>query len=192
MRRHRRPERAAPALLLAFALACTSPEPPPPAAEEAAPPPAAPLHPVTLLYVEGASGLLAPCEASLPSAGTPEEAYAALLTRYLEGPACPGLDTPFAERTALRAVYALAQGRVVVDLTGQAMAGGGSATESLRVYGLVDTLKVNFPEITSVRLLVEGREVETLLGHIDLQHPLPPEPSLLTPAGRALLAPEAP
>ncbi|ABA89959.1 germane superfamily protein [Syntrophotalea carbinolica DSM 2380] len=49
---------------------------------------------------------------------------------------------------------------------------GGSMSELLTVYGLVNTLAVNLPHIRKVSILVEGQAVETLKGHVDLRQPL--------------------
>lgn len=49
---------------------------------------------------------------------------------------------------------------------------GGSMSELLTIYGLANTLAVNFPHIRKVRILVEGRPVETLKGHVDLRQPI--------------------
>ena len=49
---------------------------------------------------------------------------------------------------------------------------GGSVDELLTVYTLVDALTSNLPAVTAVQLLVDGREVETLAGHVDLRRPL--------------------
>lgn len=49
---------------------------------------------------------------------------------------------------------------------------GGSASELLTVYSLVDTLAVNFPHIRQLRILVEGEEIETIKGHVDLRKPI--------------------
>ena len=35
-----------------------------------------------------------------------------------------------------------------------------------------ETLTVNLPAITHVQILVDGKEVDTLAGHVDLRHPL--------------------
>ena len=37
---------------------------------------------------------------------------------------------------------------------------------------LVDALTVNLPAISAVQVLIDGREVETLAGHVDLRRPL--------------------
>jgi hypothetical protein len=49
---------------------------------------------------------------------------------------------------------------------------GGSLSELLTVYAIVNTLTVNLPAIVRVQILVDGKEVDTLAGHVDLRHPL--------------------
>jgi len=65
---------------------------------------------------------------------------------------------------------------------------GGTQSELLTVYGLADTLAVNFPHIRQVQVLVEGTPVETLKGHVDLRQPVYPDFSFVeegaAPIGR--------
>ena len=42
----------------------------------------------------------------------------------------------------------------------------------MTVYTIVNALTVNLPAITRVQLLVDGKEVDTLVGHVDLRRPL--------------------
>jgi spore germination protein GerM len=49
---------------------------------------------------------------------------------------------------------------------------GGSLEELLTVYAIVDTLTVNLPAIARVQILIDGKEADTLAGHIDLRRPL--------------------
>ncbi len=48
---------------------------------------------------------------------------------------------------------------------------GGSTGEEMLVGSVVDTL-TEFSEIKKVQILVEGKEIETLAGHMDLSEPL--------------------
>jgi hypothetical protein len=79
----------------------------------------------------------------------------------------------------VRAVFLLDDGVAVVDLSSQARTGGGTDAEALRVYGLVDTITYNHPAVEAVQILVDGQEVDSLLGHLDLSRPLPANLSLL-------------
>src|SRR5262249_7088969 len=48
----------------------------------------------------------------------------------------------------------------------------GTLNELLTVYTIVNALTVNLPAVRSVQVLVDGKEVDTLAGHIDLRQPL--------------------
>lgn len=48
---------------------------------------------------------------------------------------------------------------------------GGSAGELLLVGAIVNTL-TEFPEVQKVQIMVEGKKVETLTGHLDTSEPL--------------------
>ncbi len=70
----------------------------------------------------------------------------------------------------LRALYVDASGTAFVDLApaGQREVRASVWEELLAVYALVNTLTQNFAEIRQVRLLIDGREGQTLAGHLDL------------------------
>jgi hypothetical protein len=76
--------------------------------------------------------------------------------------------------TAVRAIFATDGGELFVDLSKEIASAhpGGSMNETLTVYTLVNVLTTNLPAVTAVQLLVEGKEVDTLAGHIDLRRPL--------------------
>ena len=76
--------------------------------------------------------------------------------------------------TALRAVFLTQSGEAYVDLSRDVIAAhpGGTLNELLTVYTIVNALTVNLPAVTSVQLLVDGKEVDTLSGHVDLRQPL--------------------
>ena len=75
--------------------------------------------------------------------------------------------------TALRAFYITSTGTAFVDLTQNARDNhpGGSNSEMLTVYSIVNSLVLNIPEVKSVKLLIEGRESMTLAGHVDIRFP---------------------
>ncbi|MFW6030908.1 MAG: GerMN domain-containing protein [Halanaerobiales bacterium] len=55
---------------------------------------------------------------------------------------------------------------------------GGSAGELLTVYSIVNTM-TGFKEIEAVKILVEGNNMESLLGHMDLSEPLKRDESII-------------
>lgn len=84
------------------------------------------------------------------------------------------LASAIPEGTELRALYVTERGDAFVDLSSDARTKhtGGTLDELFTVYAIVDALTVNLPAITRVQILVEGKEVDTLAGHVDLRHPL--------------------
>jgi len=76
--------------------------------------------------------------------------------------------------TTLRAVFITKSGDAYVDLSREARVGhsGGTVDELLTVYTIVNALTVNLPAVTAVQVLVDGKEVDTLSGHVDLRRPL--------------------
>ena len=70
----------------------------------------------------------------------------------------------------LRAFYLDGSGTAYIDLMpGQQKDISASAwEEQLAIYAMVNTLMQNFEEIRQVAFLVEGRDAQTLAGHMDL------------------------
>lgn len=56
---------------------------------------------------------------------------------------------------------------------------GGSSAEVMTVYSIVNSLTLNFLEIRRVQILVEGKEIETITGHLSLRQPLSSKPDLI-------------
>jgi len=98
--------------------------------------------------------------------------------RIIEAQLAP-VDAPFVsaipQGTTLRAVFLTEQGAAFVDLSREVTSGhpGGSINELLTIYTIVQALTTNLPAVTSVQLLVDGKEVDTLAGHVDIRRPLP-------------------
>lgn len=76
--------------------------------------------------------------------------------------------------TTLRALYLTERGDAFVDLSADARTKhtGGALDELFTVYTIVNALTTNLPAVTRVQILIEGKEVDTLAGHVDLRHPL--------------------
>jgi hypothetical protein len=76
--------------------------------------------------------------------------------------------------TTLKGFYLSPQGVAFVDLSAEASRAhpGGSLDEIFTVYSIVNTLTDNLPAIAAVQLLVDGHQVDTLAGHVDVRHPL--------------------
>jgi hypothetical protein len=95
-----------------------------------------------------------------------EELLRALLALYLDKssphPLPPGSD--------IRSVYLVDPGLAVIDINA-AFADGhrsGVLAEELTVASMIQTLSANIPGISKVKILVEGKQRDTLAGHADL------------------------
>lgn len=55
---------------------------------------------------------------------------------------------------------------------------GGSSREILAVAAIVNTL-TEFPEVEQVQILVEGKKVNSLFGHVDISGPLGRSPAII-------------
>jgi len=135
-----------------------------------APPVSGPTEPVTLYVAYDDPGILRPQPANIPLPSArqqrAEEVLRALLEIYLSKnsahPLAPGAD--------LRAVYLVTPGIAVIDVN-EAFANGhrsGVLEEELTVASLIQTLNANVSGILRVKILVDGRDRETLAGHADL------------------------
>lgn len=126
-----------------------------------------------LFYVADDGTHLALVEREISYAAAPADQARQLLEAQL-APAPDGLTSAVPDGVTLRALFLSDDGQAFVDLAGDALRahGGGSLDELLAVYAIVNVLTVNLPSITAVQILVDGQEVDTLAGHVDLRHPL--------------------
>ena len=83
--------------------------------------------------------------------------------------------------TMLRAFYVTERGDAFVDLSSDIVRGhpGGSLNELLTVYAIVNAVSANLPAVRRVQILVDGKEADTIAGHVDLRRPLTKNDSLV-------------
>lgn len=139
-------------------------------ARPVAPPVSGPTERVTLSVAWDDAGALHPQSATIPLPSArqqrAEEILRALLRLY-QGANSPHPIPPGSE---VRAVYLVDPGLAVIDLN-SAFANGhrsGVLEEELSVASLIRTLAENVPGISRVRILIDGKERDTLAGHADL------------------------
>ena len=127
----------------------------------------------TIFYVsDDGGGLVASNRAVLYGATSVEQARR-IIEAVVETPP-EGRRSAIPAGTTVRSVFLAGSGQAYVDLGGAIVSGhtGGSLDEALAVYAVVNALTVNLPGITTVQILVDGQQVDTLAGHIDLRYPL--------------------
>lgn len=133
----------------------------------------APTIKATLFYVSEDGLRLVGVERDVLFGDTPADQGRHILEALFEAAPAP-LASAVPPGTSLRTLYVTSRGDVFVDLTGTVVTAhsGGSLDELFTVYAIVNTLTVNLPALQAVQILVDGQEVDTLAGHIDLRQPL--------------------
>ena len=83
--------------------------------------------------------------------------------------------------TTLRAFFVTERGDAFVDLSPEVSTAhpGGSLSELLTVHAIVNAVTANLPAIQRVQIIVNGKEVDTLAGHVDIRRPLLRDASLV-------------
>lgn len=90
----------------------------------------------------------------------------------LKGPQELGY-TPIPKGTHLIGIFLDQEGIVYLDLSEDVQENhpGGTWGEMMTIYSLVNTVMDNFHTIKGVKILIMGKEIETLKGHIDTRYP---------------------
>jgi hypothetical protein len=135
-------------------------------------PAAGPTENVTLWVAYDDIGILRAQSAQIPTAGTrqqrAEELIRALIQLYVDKTS----PHPLPAGSEVRSVYLVDPGLAVIDLNA-ALADGhrsGILPEDLTLASFIQTIWSNIPGIARVKILVEGKERETLAGHADLSN----------------------
>jgi hypothetical protein len=127
----------------------------------------------SLFYVAEDGLHLTAVDADVPYGASPSDQARALVEAQML-PAPAPLAQAIAEGTKVRQIFVTEDGTAFVDLSKEAVANhrGGSLDELFAVYAIVNAVTVNLPAVKGVQILIEGQEVDTLAGHVDLRHPL--------------------
>ncbi len=128
-----------------------------------------------LLYFVAEDGVsLVGVAHDVPLGDTPAAQARALVEAQLttEPPAPLGRAVP--KDVTVRGVFLPGRDDAYVDLDGAFVTAlpGGSHNELLATYAIVSVLTTNLSPVARVQILIDGREVETLAGHVDLREPL--------------------
>ena len=144
-----------------------------PAAAESrpvAPPASGATEQVTLYVAYDDPGVVLPQASIIPMAGGRQQRAEELLRALMDIYSAKTSQHPMGPGADVRNVYLVDPGLAVIDLNSAFAAGhrSGILVEELTVVSLVETLTANIPGITRVKILVNGKEQDTLAGHADL------------------------
>ena len=155
----------------------------PPQQTTPSPTPAVPRIKATLFYASEDGRGLVGVEQEVPLAeGTVAQARA-LVEAQLSATPPASLMSTIPEGTKLRGLFVSSRNEAFIDLdaTIRDKHPGGSMNELFTVYTLVNALTANLPDVQAVQVLINGREVDTLAGHVDLRRPLRKNEALIIP-----------
>ena len=115
----------------------------------------------------------------MPFADSIAEQARRIVEAQLTDPPAP-YASPIPAGTPLRTLFIGQRGEAFVDLGAEVRTKhpGGALDELFTVYAIVNSLTVNLPAITRVQILIDGKEADTLAGHVDLRHPLAEKPQV--------------
>ncbi len=127
----------------------------------------------TFFYGSADGQALVPVQREVPLAEGVVPQGREILSMQMEAAPPPYVST-IPDGTMLRAFYVTERGDAFVDLSSEISTKhrGGSFTELLTVYAIVNAVTANLPTVQRVQILIDGKEAETLAGHVDLRRPL--------------------
>jgi len=158
-----------------------SPAPAQQAAQPPPPPAANVPHIIATLYYGTPDGqALAAVKREVPLGDGPRAQGREILQSELEAPPAPYVSL-IPAGTTLRAFYITDRGDAFVDLSSDVSTKhpGGSTAELLTVYAIVNTVTANLSSIGRVQILIDGKQADTLAGHVDLRRPFDRDTSLV-------------
>ena len=138
---------------------------------------------VTLFFSDANERFLVQEKRFIPKEKDPE-AQATEMIRALIAGSKTGLVNTFPEKTELEGVKREGEDGLSVNFRESLAANhpGGSTAEMATIYSLTNTLTFNLPAIKKIRILIGGKERESLKGHIGLHNPFMMNRELIAPA----------
>jgi len=127
---------------------------------------------VHLYFSDGEMRLLAAEKRELYCATDDVSLGRCILSALIEGPQ-KGLVEVLPKETQLKAFFITDDGTAYVDFNDAVSLGhpGGARCELLTVFAVVNSLTLNLTQINRVQILIDGRQRETLAGHIAISDP---------------------
>ena len=130
---------------------------------------------VVLFFVSQDQKILQEETREIPGAATTTEDAKRTMAELVRGPESD-LAPSLPRAAQVRNLFIDASGTAYVDFDKELREGhrGGAQEDLYAVFSIVDTLTSNFAQIKRVQILVEGGEIPTLAGNVDMRMPLSP------------------
>ncbi|MDA8125865.1 MAG: GerMN domain-containing protein [Deltaproteobacteria bacterium] len=138
---------------------------------------------VTLFFSDANERFLVPEKRFVPKEKEPEAQAQEIVKALLVG-SKTGLVNTFPDKGELQDVKLEGEGTALVNFRESLVVNhpGGSTAEMATVYSLTNTLTTNLPTIKRVKILIDGKERQSLKGHIGLRQPFTMNRELIAPA----------
>jgi hypothetical protein len=140
------------------------------AVQHVEPPASGPMEKVTIWVAHDDPGNLRAQTISIPLAAGRQERAQELMRALLDIYVGKNSPHPLSAAAEIHDVYLVDPGLALVDVN-QAFVDGhtsGVLAEELTVASMIQTLSANIPGLMRAKILVDGKERETLAGHADL------------------------
>jgi len=127
---------------------------------------------VKLYFSDHNERFLIPEDRYIPDVESSTDKIEKLVKALISGPGTADLVKTFPKKTSLRNV-SIKNGTAYIDFDKELIDGhpGGSASEMLTIYSLTNSITINVPSVKKVQILVNGKTLETIKGHIDTSLP---------------------
>lgn len=125
---------------------------------------------VTMIIARDDTSELRSQSISIPAFTNPQERAEEILRQLLNIYQQKDSSHPLAAAAEIRDVYLIDPGIAVIDMNSALVDGqtSGILAEELTLVSIIQTLAANVPGVIKVKFLVDGKERDTLAGHVDL------------------------
>jgi Sporulation and spore germination len=125
---------------------------------------------ITAPVARDSSATLSSQAASVPAVSSAQERGLEALRRLTEIYSSQNSPHPLRTGSEVRDVFLVSPDVAVIDVNSAFVSGqiSGIFSEELTVVSVIETLSGNVPGVTKVKILVDGKEQDTLAGHADL------------------------
>jgi spore germination protein GerM len=123
------------------------------------------------LYFADQKGAYLQAEEKKVFAEDTASAVEAIVNALLEGPDNPKLVSTIPAASRLLHIFLTDDGTAYLDFNSEIsrLHPGGVTAERLTLYAIVDSIVLNLEQVERVQLLIEGKPVSTLNGHVDIR-----------------------
>jgi hypothetical protein len=140
---------------------------------------------VTLYFSDANERFLLPEKRYVPKDADPERQAQEIVKALIEG-SKSGLVNTFPEKTELLNIRIEKPETALVSFGHSLIDNhpGGSASETATVYSLTNTLITNTPGIRKVKILIDGKERESIRGHVSIRNEFNFNKELIAPGAK--------